>query len=194
MQPPYNHPPTDGGRLTDAQLAAYQAAQAFLDGRYELGLAFGRLAVQAHRFESSGTVHVPKPVHDPRPLEHDDALLFRRFESDALDKRTAVYPVPPDFTPAAPTGNGSHDLAAIAEELRLQNAAPPLALVTTPAAAGETGRILRTTRCDSTVLLDRVPGPCSKVLFWNEYSDPTRAGWLHLDQTDDHVPLPRSKP
>ena len=87
------HPQAPAHDVDDAQRVAGWAAEAFLEGRFELGAALSRIALQAHRMTLSAPVRVPfmgaTRVEQPRPVETPAFDAVARAET-AIMARTEV--------------------------------------------------------------------------------------------------------
>lgn len=154
-------PATD---ITDAQRVAGWAAEAFLEGRFELGGALGRLAVQAHRMGLAEPVRVPfmGATRDEQP-RHASTPAF-----DAVARaETAIMGRPEDLERA--------------EQAVTQIFGPP---------AQPQLQVPETRRCSAAVVRDTVPEECRVPAFWKDGPDGPQ-GWYHVNPAvdQDHEPV-----
>jgi hypothetical protein len=179
----------------DSQVAAEASGKAMLEGRYELGLAFARIALEAHRIEQAGTQAVAVPMAGATRDEHARTI---------------------DRTPyaAGPTGDGDADLAAAQYESDYQEWAAKVnagdetavqqAIDDTPdpgvADLAQTGifgmppeqrlEVPPTQRCRAQVKRDGAVGECHEVVIYGQQEANTAPAWYHLHQGNvDHLPL-----
>ncbi len=106
------HPDT---ALSDAQLAAQWAARAFQAGRFALGEAVGKIALQAHiaQLHASSTgltisPHVPTPIHAAASTGFFEPVTAK---PDVLDSRRCLAPVRKDGV-MVPCDQGIYHLSA----------------------------------------------------------------------------------
>jgi hypothetical protein len=173
-----NHPPY---RPSDAEVVAGWAAEALRDGRYNLGQALAKIAMQAETHED----RIRKPNAVPVPF------LGPTRDEMPRDPRTMGQPTVINGT--GPTGNADRDLAAeeaaIGRQLEQQQhpgatiimkRPESLADVTVPSAPSSA-------RCREIVVRDGVRDECHAVAYWS--NDHNR--WVHVDMTIDahHEPV-----
>lgn len=164
-------------RITDAELAAQWSSQALNEGRYDLGLALARIAVQAARSEAQPTpaAFVPQPDgrhlypvptagRAPVPTEDDPADALTRLGIGI------TAPAERDF---------QHVLSrALQEDIERLPVVP----------SGETRPgPMESRRCEAKFVRDGIADVCHGVLFWAAQAQ----SWHHVDASYDrhHDPV-----
>lgn len=169
-------------RPSDAEVVAAWAAEALRDGRYQLGQALAKVALQAasHEEQLRRLGAVPVPFYGQ--TRHEEPVRIHPAAAGHLSV----------INGGGPTGNGDQDLTTEAALIGEQFSAGPAAtaILTRPTSLEDASvpSPPQSYRCKAPVVREGVTDVCHAVAYWS--TDKERL--VHVDMALDatHEPIP----